>query len=288
MTQLKSSPSSPQNNDPLEASPTNTTIDPLMTAQFSDMAVTGDLGSVILDIQALTVAYPGHPPILDGLSFAVRAGEKVGIIGPNGAGKTSLFMTVCGLLPLTAGAISLFGQALVPGEFRPELGLVFQNPDDQLFSSTVAADVAFGPENMGLAPDEVSARTKAALQLTGMLDYQHRPPYHLSGGEKRMVAIASVLSMLPELIIYDEPSANLDLRARRRLIQFLQTSQETMLISSHDLEFLLEVCDRVLLLDEGHIIADGMPQVIMGNEELMLAHGLEKPHSLIPHRHLTP
>ena len=288
MTQLKSSPSSPQNNDPFKANGQRGPMDRLITSHFSDVSLTGDLGSVILDVQTLTFAYPGYGPTLDGVSFMVSAGEKLGIIGPNGAGKTSLFMTICGILPLKSGSISLFGQPVVPGEFRPELGLVFQNPDDQLFSATVEADVAFGPENMGLAPDEVQARTQTALELTGMINHKHHAPHHLSGGEKRMVAIASVISMLPELIIYDEPSANLDLRARRRLIQFLQASQETMLISSHDLEFLLEVCDRVLLLDEGQIIADGIPQVIMGNEELMLAHGLEKPHSLIPHRHLKP
>ena len=287
MTQLQSSPSSPQNNDPFGANNRNDLGDTLLTSHFSNLSIPGDRGPVILDIQSLTFAYPGHPPILDELTFSVSTGEKIGVIGPNGAGKTSLFMSICGILPLTAGSISLFGQAVIPGDFRPELGLVFQNPDDQLFSATVAADVAFGPENMGLAPDEVQARTEAALRLTGMLGHQHRVPHHLSGGEKRMVAIASVLSMLPEIILYDEPSANLDLRARRRLIQFLQTSQETMLISSHDLEFLLEVCDRVLLLDEGHIIADGIPQMIMGNADLMLAHGLEKPHSLIPHRHLN-
>lgn len=290
MTQLKSSPSSPQDNEPHGARDNidgQHSVESVIAAHFSGVSATGEQ-DVILDVQALSLAYPGHPPILEEISFAARAGEKLGIIGPNGAGKTSLFMAICGILPLTSGAISLFGQAVVPGEFRPELGLVFQNPNDQLFSSTVAADVSFGPENMGLSPNEVKARTEAALRLTGMLDHQHRAPHHLSGGEKRMVAIASVLSMLPELIIYDEPSANLDLRARRRLIQFLQSSQETMLISSHDLEFLLEVCDRVLLLDEGHIIADGIPKSIMGNQDLMLAHGLEKPHSLIPHRHLRP
>lgn len=285
MTQLPSSPLSPPNNDPNETSeygaPLASTSQPFVPA----IPRPGTPRSVILEVQSLVFAYPGHPSILDGLSFSAREGEKIGVIGPNGTGKTSLFMAICGLLPLTAGTISLFGETVVPGEFRPELGLVFQNPDDQLFSSTVAADVAFGPENMGLEPDEIKARTEAALQLTGMIDHQHRAPHHLSGGEKRMVAIASVLSMLPDLILYDEPSANLDLRARRRLIQFLQASQETMLISSHDLEFLLEVCDRVLLLDEGHIIADGIPPVIMGNEDLMLTHGLEKPHSLLPHRH---
>ncbi|NEQ99761.1 MAG: ABC transporter ATP-binding protein [Cyanothece sp. SIO2G6] len=239
--------------------------------------------SPILVIDHLTFGYPGHPLILQDLSFTVRSGEKVGVIGPNGAGKTSLFMTLCGIFPPTAGKISLFDRPVKPGEFRPELGFVFQNPDDQLFSATVEADVAFGPENMGCSRTEVAARTEAALSLTGMVAHRDEPPHHLSGGEKRMVAIATVLSMLPQLIIYDEPSANLDLRARRRLIQFLQHSQETILVSSHDLEFLLEVCDRVLLLDEGRIIADGSPQTVMADEALMLAHGLEKPHSLIPH-----
>ncbi|MEB3230945.1 MAG: ABC transporter ATP-binding protein [Leptolyngbyaceae bacterium] len=237
----------------------------------------------ILTVEHLTFGYPSHPLILQDLSFTVQRGEKVGVIGPNGAGKTSLFMTLCGILPPTSGEITLFDHPVKLGEFRPELGFVFQNPDDQLFSATVEGDVAFGPENMGCAPQEILARTEAALSLTGMLAHKHDPPHHLSGGEKRMVAIATVLSMLPQLIIYDEPSANLDLRARRRLIQFLQHSQETILVSSHDLEFLLEVCDRVLLLDEGHIIAAGPPQTVMANEPLMLAHGLEKPHSLIPH-----
>lgn len=239
--------------------------------------------SSILVADQLTFGYPGHPPILHNISFSIMPGEKVGIIGPNGAGKTSLFMTLCGILPVTSGTVTLFDRPVKPGEFRPELGFVFQNPDDQLFSATVEADVAFGPENMGCSPQEVVARTQAALSLTGMSEHSHCVPHHLSGGEKRMVAIASVLSMLPQLIIYDEPSANLDLRARRRLIKFLQHSQETILVSSHDLEFLLEVCDRVLLLDEGHIIADGVPATVMSNEELMLAHSLEKPHSLIPH-----
>ncbi|MGK7890237.1 MAG: energy-coupling factor ABC transporter ATP-binding protein, partial [Leptolyngbyaceae cyanobacterium] len=243
----------------------------------------GATATPILAVDQLTFGYPNHPLILQDLSFTVHLGEKVGVIGPNGAGKTSLFMTLCGILEPTAGEITLFGHAVKPGEFRPELGFVFQNPDDQLFSATVEADVAFGPENMGCPPQEVTARTDAALSLTGMLAHKDDPPHHLSGGEKRMVAIATVLSMLPQLIIYDEPSANLDLRARRRLIQFLHHSQETILVSSHDLEFLLEVCDRVLLLDDGHIIADGAPQTVMADEALMLAHGLEKPHSLVPH-----
>jgi cobalt/nickel transport system ATP-binding protein len=140
--------------------------------------------------------------------------------------------------------------------------------------------VAFGPENMGLSPEEVNHRVERALTLTGVKELAPRPPHHLSGGEKRMVAIAGVLAMQPQLVIYDEPSANLDALARRRLIQFLQAASETMLISSHDLEMILEVCDRVILMVGGKIIADGIPEKIMGNQQLMEASGLEKPHSL--------
>ncbi|MGF1536918.1 MAG: energy-coupling factor ABC transporter ATP-binding protein [Elainellaceae cyanobacterium] len=233
--------------------------------------------------QDLWFSYPEHPPILKSLSVMVSAGERVGVIGPNGAGKTTFFMSLCGILTPTGGEVLLFDKPVKTGVFRPEIGLVFQNPNDQLFCATVREDVAFGPENMGLAPEEVAPRIHDALRITGMADYIDRNPHHLSGGEKRMVAIAAVLAMQPRLVIYDEPSASLDMRARRRLIQFLQRAPETMLISSHDLEFLLEVCDRVLLLDDGQIIADGDPREIMGNSELMLAHGLEKPHSLVPH-----
>ncbi|MGJ3246405.1 MAG: energy-coupling factor ABC transporter ATP-binding protein [Elainellaceae cyanobacterium] len=234
-------------------------------------------------IQNVQFSYPNRPNILRDINLSIDAGERIGVMGPNGAGKTTLFMTICGILTPTKGDILLFNQPIVPGEFRPEIGLVFQNPDDQLFSASVWEDVAFGPENLGLPPDEVDSRVSEVLTLTGMTDRADRVPHHLSGGEKRMVAIAGVLAMRPKLVIYDEPSASLDLRARRRLIQFLQKSQETILVSSHDLEFILEVCDRVILIDEGKIVADGNPRTIMGNEDLMLAHGLEKPHSLIPH-----
>ncbi|MEO0407948.1 MAG: energy-coupling factor ABC transporter ATP-binding protein [Cyanobacteria bacterium P01_A01_bin.135] len=231
----------------------------------------------------LCFAYPEHPPILKSLSVSIAAGERVGVIGPNGAGKTTFFMSLCGILTPTSGDVMLFDQPVQPGQFRPEIGFVFQNPNDQLFCASVREDVAFGPENIGLRPDEVAPRVQDALRITGMADYIDRSPHHLSGGEKRMVAIAAVLAMQPRVVIYDEPSASLDLRARRRLIQFLQQAPETMLISSHDLEFLLEVCDRVLLLDSGQIAADGDPRQVMGNVDLMLAHGLERPHSLVPH-----
>ncbi|WP_244532943.1 ABC transporter ATP-binding protein [Geitlerinema sp. PCC 9228] len=224
---------------------------------------------------------------MEHVDLQVKPGERLGAIGPNGAGKTTFFLLLCGVMKPTTGDISLFGKPVSVGEFRPDVGLVFQNPNDQLFSASVWDDVAFAPENMGLSPQEVENRVRQALSLTGVESLIHRPPHHLSGGQKRMVAIASILSMQPRLIVYDEPSANLDLRARRRLIRFLQASQETFIVSSHDLELVLEVCDRTILLDEGRVIADGKTKTIMGNRDLMENHGLEVPHSLT-HHHEKP
>ncbi|MEM0980620.1 MAG: ABC transporter ATP-binding protein, partial [Cyanobacteria bacterium P01_H01_bin.58] len=196
---------------------------------------------------------------------------------------TTLFMLVCGLLKPTAGSIHLFGKPVQPNQFYPEVGFLFQDPKDQLFAPSVWDDIAFGPQNLGLADAEVDARVKAALDLTGMTYVAERPPHHLSGGEKQMVAIAGLLAMCPRVLFYDEPTASLDMRTRRRLIRFLQRAPETVVVASHDLEFLLEVCDRVVLIDEGLVIADGKTRDVMGNQTLMEAHGLEKPHSLIPH-----
>jgi cobalt/nickel transport system ATP-binding protein len=238
---------------------------------------------VAIAAQSLSFSYPDQPDVLCDISLEILGGERVGIIGHNGCGKTTLFMLLCGVLKPKSGEISLFGEPLQQGQFRPEVGLLFQDPDDQLFSASVWDDIAFGPQNMGLESEEVKARVKHAVEMTGTEHLLNRLPHHLSGGEKQMVAIAGLLAMMPRIILYDEPTANLDLRTRRRLIRFLQASSETILISAHDLEFILEVCDRVLLIDEGQIIADGDPKDIMGNQDLMEAHGLEKPHSLIPH-----
>jgi len=231
----------------------------------------------------LTFQYPHQAPILTDISLAIQKGQRVGIIGHNGCGKTTLFMLLCGVLTPTAGTVSLLNKPVEPGQFRPEIGMLFQDPDDQLFSPTVREDIAFGPENMGLAPEAVEQCVDKALLTTGVDTLADRTPHHLSGGEKQMVAIASLLAMQPQVVLYDEPTASLDMRTRRRLISFLQRSIETMLISSHDLEFVLDVCDRVLLIDNGQIIANGDPMAIMGNQVLMETHGLEKPHSLIPH-----
>ncbi len=221
--------------------------------------------------------------MLQGLDLRVERGERVGVVGPNGAGKTTLFMAACGVVRPGAGSVELFGRPVEPGAFHPEIGMVFQNPDDQIFSPSVLDDVAFGPLNMGLPQEEVDARVKEALLTTGTTDLADRAPHHLSGGEKRMVSIAGVLAMKPRLIIYDEPSANLDIRSRRRLIHFLQGSRQTLLVASHDLEFVLEVCDRVLLIDGGEVVADGESRQVMGDAGFMEAHGLERPHSLVPH-----
>jgi cobalt/nickel transport system ATP-binding protein len=238
--------------------------------------------------QALTISdvhfgYPDTPAVLRGIDLEITPGERVGLIGPNGAGKTTLFLSICGVLKPTAGTIRLFEQPVKPGQFHPEVGLVFQYPNDQLFSPSVRDDVAFGPLNMGLPQAEIDNRVETALRQTGISDLADRPPHHLSGGQKRMVAIAGVQSMRPKLVIYDEPSANLDIRARRRLIQFMQDSTETVLVSSHDLELILEVCERVVLLDGGRIVASGPTQEVMGNSALMEDHGLERPHSLAHH-----
>jgi cobalt/nickel transport system ATP-binding protein len=236
-----------------------------------------------LDISDLSFSYPQRSPVLRNINLKLRPGEKVGVIGPNGAGKTTLFMLICGVLKTSSGNISLFGRDVVPGEFRPEVGLVFQNPDDQLFCPSVEDDVAFGPKNLGLTAEEVQGRVREAMALTGIQELAQYPPHHLSGGQKRMVAIAGVLAMHPQLVIYDEPTSNLDINYRRRLISFLQRSREAMLIASHDLEFILEVCDRVILLDEGRVVTGGKPSEIMSNVKLMEKHSLEKPHSLVPH-----
>jgi cobalt/nickel transport system ATP-binding protein len=242
----------------------------------------GNLPAIVT--QDLSFSYPDSPKAVDTVSLRIAPGERLGIIGHNGCGKTTLFMLLCGVLTPASGEIRLFGDPVRPGQFRPEVGLLFQDPDDQLFSASVADDIAFGPQNMGLEDAEVAARVQEVLALTGLERLAHRPPHHLSGGEKQMVAIAGLLAMKPRILLCDEPTASLDLRTRRRLIRFLQQFPETLLISSHDLEFVLEVCDRVILIDDGRVVADGAAREIMGNQDLMEAHGLEKPHSLMPHR----
>jgi cobalt/nickel transport system ATP-binding protein len=236
-----------------------------------------------IQLEAIAYAYPGQVPILNQVSFQIKAGERVGFIGHNGCGKTTLFQLICGVLGPTAGEVRIFDQWVQPGAFCSEVGFLFQVPEDQLFSPTVWDDIAFGPYNLDLTDEAVEARVERALELTGTQALASRPPHHLSGGEKQMVAIAGLLAMKPQILLYDEPTASLDLRTRRRLIHFLTRSRETLAIASHDLEFLLEVCDRVILIDQGQVIADGNIRQIMADQVLMEQHGLEKPHSLSAH-----
>lgn len=238
----------------------------------------------VLTTNGLQFSYPDNQSVLKDIAVEVMPGQRVGLIGPNGAGKTTLFLVISGMLKPSAGEVSLLGKPVAHGRFNPQAAMVFQNPDDQLFCPSVRDDVAFGLKNMGLPREEIETRVDEALSNVGASRLADRPVHHLSEGEKRIVSIASVLAMRPQLIMYDEPSANLDIRSRRRLIRLLQSSAETILVASHDLELILEVCERVILIDEGRIFADGKPREIMGDAQLMEAHGQEKPHSLIPHQ----
>ncbi len=232
-----------------------------------------------IEITNLSFQY-NNKPVFDNLSLEIYNQEKVGIIGANGAGKTTFFFSICGLLNSHQGEIKLFNKIIESGKFYPEIGLVFQNPDDQLFCPTVRDDIIFGVENLGLSSSEIAIRLEQIWQTTGVKYLLDRIPHQLSGGEKCMVAIASVLIMHPQIILYDEPSANLDLKARRTLINFLNSSTQTILISSHDLELIKEVCDRVIVMNSGQIVADGIPTEIMSDLKLMEENNLEIPPSL--------
>ena len=218
------------------------------------------------------------------VSFEVAAGESVGLVGPNGAGKTSLFLCLSGVLKPRAELLRVGGLDVRDSAQRKRLptqvGIVFQNSDDQIFNATVFDDVAFGPLNLDLPPDEVRKRVAEALERVGLLGMEERVPFHLSGGEKRRVALAGVLAMRPSILLLDEPSMYLDPRGRRELIQLLATLGGTRMIASHDLELILQTCARVLLLDRGRLMADGPAPRILSDAELMKAHGLEVPYSL--------
>lgn len=238
----------------------------------------------MLTIKDISFAYPGGDPILNKIDLHLRPGEKTALVGPNGSGKTTLFLLCCGILKEQEGTIEVHEKLIQHKKFNPRISYLFQSPDDQLFSSTIFDDVAFGPLNMGVDKEDIHGIVREALDRVNLEKLSDKSPFHLSGGEKRMAAIASLLSMNPELLLFDEPTANLDSRNKRKVIELIQSMEETLFISSHDLEFLLETCSRVIVIDEGKIVADGPIKEIMSDKELMNRHGLEKPHSLIPHR----
>lgn len=238
--------------------------------------------SCLVEVERLRYVYPEGREAVGDVSFHLRHGERVGLIGPNGAGKTTLLLVLAGLLDTFQGTVSVAGCDLTTAVGRrgvhQKLGVVFQNTDDQIINATVADDIAFGPLNLGLSPDEVRRRVDLALIQVGLTpDCRDRIPFHLSSGEKRRVAIAGVLAMHPEVVLMDEPTSDLDPRGRSELRRILAAMPITRIISSHSLEFVLDTCDRVLLLDEGRLQADGPVRRILADEELMLAHGLEVP-----------
>ncbi|MGI0487749.1 energy-coupling factor ABC transporter ATP-binding protein [Pantanalinema rosaneae CENA516] len=230
-------------------------------------------------IEHLNFSYPDYAHAIHQVNLTVQPGERIGIVGANGCGKTTFFLLLCGILAPTHGTIHLLGKAVRPGTFHTDIGLVFQNPDDQLFSTTVWQDVAFAPQNIGLSPEEVEQRVNTAMALTQIQDLAQRPPHHLSGGQKKRVAIAGVLAMNPEILLLDEPSAQLDPHSRRQLIRLLDSLPQTQLIATHDLDLALDLCDRTLLFSQGQIICDGDTYRILGNAELLEQHALELPLS---------
>lgn len=237
-------------------------------------------GTPALVVENLSFSYPDGHVALRGVSLRVARGEKVALVGPNGAGKSTLMLHLNGILNGSQGHLQVAGLPVTKPNLpviRAKVGLVFQNPDDQLFSPTVFEDVAFGPLHMGLPEDEVRARVARALEQVDMGHYADRLSHHLSVGEKKRIAIATVLSMDAEILALDEPTSGLDPRARRMLIRLLQALPHTTLVSTHDMLLVRELFPRMVIMDEGRIVADGPTGLLMDDVALLETHGLERP-----------
>ncbi len=234
-------------------------------------------------ITRLSYSYPDGTPALDDIDFDVRVGERVALVGPSGAGKSTLILHLNGVLQ-GKGTVRIMDQLLAEGDLkqiRRQVGLVFQDPNDQLFCPTVLEDIAFGPLNLGLPAEEIPGRTARVLRDTGLEQaIRSRSSHHLSYGERKRVALASVLVMEPAILVLDEPTSNLDPRNRRHLIELIASLPSTLVLGTHDLEMVLALCPRTVLLDRGKIWADGKTADILGDAQLMEQHGLEVPLSL--------
>ena len=236
-----------------------------------------------LQITELAFAYPDGNQALFGVNLTINKGERVALLGPNGAGKTTLVLHMNGIHPTMQGEVRIAGQ-LVDGkdkevlkQIRSKVGIVFQDPDDQLFMPTVGEDVAFGPYNTGIRGDELRQVVDEALTQVGMLEFRDRPPHHLSFGQRRRVAVATVLAMKPEILVMDEPSSNLDPASRRELADIVRSLDVTIVMVTHDLPYALELCERSVILSGGIIVADGSTRNILGDAKLLAAHRLELP-----------
>ncbi|QOK21862.1 ABC transporter ATP-binding protein [Janibacter indicus] len=243
------------------------------------------MSTPVIDLHGLHHVYPDGHRALDGVDLHIHPGERVALLGPNGAGKTTLVLHLNGILAPTSGSVSVSGLPVERDhllEVRRRVGVVFQDPDDQLFMTTVAQDVAFGPRNLGLSAHEVDARVEEALTAVGMLDVADRPPHHLSFGQKRRVAVATVLAMRPEILVLDEPSSNLDPASRRELAEIVDGLGITVLMVTHDLPYALQLCERSVVLSEGRVAADAATREVLSDGDLMAAHRLELPYGFDP------
>jgi cobalt/nickel transport system ATP-binding protein len=245
-----------------------------------------------IELCAVSFHFDDGTPALADVSLHVAQGERVALVGPNGAGKSTLLLHLVGLLPETGrghgeGDVILFGERLRPDTLhaaRRHVGILFQDPDDQLFCATVGEDVAFGPQQLGLRGEALDERVAAALAKVGLADFEDRAPHRLSGGEKKRVALAGVLACEPRVLVFDEPTSGLDPRSRRQLIALVEGLAATCVIATHDLALVAEICARTLVLDAGRLVADGPTRALLRDDARMRAHGLETPRLDLPPR----
>ncbi len=237
----------------------------------------------IVEFQDVRYHYPDGTAALNGLSLRITHGEAVGIVGANGAGKSTLLLHINGSILPASGSIIIGDLQLTAQtrkEVRKKVGMIFQNPDDQLFMPTVYDDVAFGPLNLGLGRERAAERVEEALRIVGCQGLRDRPPHHLSSGQKSSVAIASVIAMQPEILVMDEPASSLDPRSRRQLINLLNAFDHTKIVASHDLDFILETCERCIIVRDGRVMADGAAETVLADKTLLEENNLELPLSL--------
>jgi cobalt/nickel transport system ATP-binding protein len=238
------------------------------------------MARLMIEVNGLSYAYPDGTPALNGVTFDVRSGESVAVVGENGAGKSTLLLHLNGTIAPERGKVFVRGvrvERSTVKAVRKTVGVVFQDPDDQLFMPVVSDDVAFGPVNLGLSPEEVEKRVVESLSRVGALGLRDRPPHRLSAGEKRAVAIAAVLALDPEILVMDEPTSSLDPRGRRELIGLLKTFTHTKIVATHDLDFVLDLCERTIVIHGGRVLADGSTEEIFLNEAVLEESRLEKP-----------